>query len=101
MSITFAKFSILDVWQDSEYASQFEIFNPRKVQWNWIAFFKNSFVIPLGLIRHDTGCLANEAFTSDLIVSLKQWLSGLKITNCSAGSSKIEYDHSEKTFLSY
>ena len=35
------------------------------------------------LIRRDTGRLANEAFTSNPIVSLKQKLNGLKITNCS------------------
>ena len=34
------------------------------------------------LIRRDTGRLANEAFTSNLIVSSKQQLNGLKITNC-------------------
>ena len=34
------------------------------------------------LIRSDSGRLANEAFTSNPIVSSKQWLNGLKITNC-------------------
>ena len=34
------------------------------------------------LIRRDTERLANEAFTSNSIVSLKQKLNGLKITNC-------------------
>ena len=33
-------------------------------------------------MRRDTGGLANEAFTSNPIVSLKQYLSGLKTTNC-------------------
>ena len=32
-------------------------------------------------IRRDTGQLANEAFTSNPIVSSKQKLNGLKITN--------------------
>ena len=35
-----------------------------------------------GLIRHDTGRLANEVFTSNPYVSLKYLLSGLKIANC-------------------
>ena len=65
---------------------QFVIFNPWKVKWNWIAFYQNSFVLLPGLlyylIRRHTGRLANEAFTSNPIVSLKQKLSGLKITNC-------------------
>ena len=64
------------------------------------SFFLKFFVISPGLIRRDTGRLANEVFTSDLIVCSKQWLSGLKITNCSAGSLKIEYDHSEKKHIS-
>ena len=34
------------------------------------------------MIRRDTERLANEAFTSNSIVSLKQKLNGLKITNC-------------------
>ena len=34
------------------------------------------------LIRCGTGQLANEVFTSNPIVSLKQKLNGLKITNC-------------------
>ena len=34
------------------------------------------------LIRRDTGRLANEAFTLNPIVSSKQKLNGLKITNC-------------------
>ena len=34
------------------------------------------------LIRRDYGRLANEAFTSICIVSFKQKLNGLKITNC-------------------
>ena len=33
------------------------------------------------LIRRDTGRLANEAFTSNFIVSSRQWLSDLNITN--------------------
>ena len=67
---------------------QFVIFNPWKVLWNWIAFSQNSFVISSGmlyhLIRPDGGRLANEAFTSNpvvSVVSLKQQLNGLKITN--------------------
>ena len=35
------------------------------------------------LIRPDTGRLANETSTSNPIVSSKQNLNGLKITNCS------------------
>ena len=37
------------------------------------------------LIRRDSGRLAHEAFTSNAIVSSKQWLNGLKITNCIDG----------------
>ena len=37
------------------------------------------------LIRRDTGRLANEAFTWNPIVSLKQKLNGLKITNWKGG----------------
>ena len=51
-------------------------------------FFFNSFVISPGLIKHDTGRLENEAFTSNPIVSSKQKLSGLKTTNCNV---KQEY----------
>ena len=51
------------------------------------SLFSKFFVISPGLVYHlirrDTGRLANEAFTSNLIVSSKQKLSGLKITNCS------------------
>ena len=68
-------------------ASQFVIFNPWKDPWNWIAFYQNSFVISSGLlyhlIRRDSGRLANEDVTSNPIVSSKQWLNGLKITNWS------------------
>ena len=46
------------------------------------SLFLNFFVISLGLIRSNTGRLANEAFMSNPIVSLKEQLSGLKITNC-------------------
>ena len=57
---------------------QFVIFNPWKVPWKWIAFYQNSFVLSPGLlyhlIRRDTGRLANETFTSNPIVSLKQYL---------------------------
>ena len=67
------------------YRSQFVIFNPWKVPCNWIAFYQNSFVIWPGflyhLIRRDSGRLSNEAFTSNSIVSSKQWFNGLKITN--------------------
>ena len=44
-------------------------------------FFQNRFVISPGflyhLIRHDSGQLANEAFTSNSVVSWKQQLNGL------------------------
>ena len=64
---------------------QFVIFNPRKVPWDWIASCQNAFVILPGLlyhlIRRDSGPLAYEAFTSNRIVSSKQWLDDLKITN--------------------
>ena len=64
---------------------QSAIFNPWKVRWNWIPFYQNSFVISPGLlyhlIRRDGGRLSNEAFTSNPIVSSKQWFYGLKITN--------------------
>ena len=64
---------------------QSAIFNPWKVRWNWIPFYQNSFVISPGLlyhlIRRDGGRLSNEAFTSNPIVSSKQWFNGLKITN--------------------
>ena len=53
---------------------QFVIFNPRK------AFYQNSFV-KSHLIRQDSGQLANEALTSNPIVSSKHQVSGLKITN--------------------
>ena len=33
------------------------------------------------MIRHETGRIANEAFTSNPIVSSKQWLIDLNITN--------------------
>ena len=63
---------------------QFIIFDPWKVPWNWKAFSWNSFVISPSffyhLIRRDNGLLANEAFSSDPIVSSKQWLNCLKIT---------------------
>ena len=65
---------------------QFVMFNPWKIPRDWIAFSENSFVTSPGLlyhlIRRDTGRLANEAFTSNPIVSSKQQLSCLKITNC-------------------
>ena len=48
-------------------------------------FYQNSLVISPGLLYHlirsDSGRLASKAFTSNLIVSSKQWLNGLKITN--------------------
>ena len=34
------------------------------------------------LISRDSGRLANEAFTSNAIVSVKEYLNGLKTTNC-------------------
>ena len=53
--------------------TQFVIFNPGKVPWNWIAFYQNSFVISPGLlyhlIRRDTGRLANKTFKSNPVVS--------------------------------
>ena len=55
---------------------QFVIVSPRKVPWNWIAFYQNPFVLSPGqlyhLIRRDTGRLANEAFTANPIVPSKQ-----------------------------
>ena len=55
---------------------QFIIFNVWKVPRNWIGFSQNSFVISPSLLYHlvrrDRGRFANEAFTSNLIVSLKQ-----------------------------
>ena len=64
---------------------QFVIFNPWKVPWNRIAFYQKFFVILpdllYHLIRRDSGRLADVAFMSNPIVSLKQWLNGLKITN--------------------
>ena len=73
------------VLEMANFTEQFVIFNPWKVPWNWMAFYQNSFVISPGslyhLIRRDSGQLANEAFTSNPIVSLKQWLNSLKITN--------------------
>ena len=51
-----------------------------------MAFSQNYFVVSPGLlyhlIRRDSARLANEAFTSNPIVSSKQQLTGLKITNC-------------------
>ena len=50
-----------------------------------ISLLSKFFVVSPGLlyhlIRRDTGQLTNEAFTSNPIVSSKQYLSGLKITN--------------------
>ena len=64
---------------------QFVIFNPWKVPRNRIAFYQKFFVILPGLlyhlIRRHSGRLADVAFMSNSIVSLKQWLNGLKITN--------------------
>ena len=61
------------------------IFNPWKVSWNWKAFSQNYFVISSGLFYHLTrrnnGRIANKALTSNPIVSSKQLLDGLKITN--------------------
>ena len=58
------------------FSDQFVIFNTWKIPWNWIAFSQNSFVVSPGLlyhlIRRDYGRLANEAFTSNPIVSSKQ-----------------------------
>ena len=58
------------------YATQFVIFNPWKVSWNWIAFSQNSFVISPGLLYHlircNTGWLANKAFTLNPIVQKLQ-----------------------------
>ena len=56
-----------------------------KVPGNYIAFSQKSFVLSPGLlyhlIRHDSGRVANKVFTSNPIVSLKEYLNGLKITN--------------------
>ena len=41
------------------------------------------------LIRRDSGRLANEAFTSNPIISSKQSLNGLKITNCSVTTLSV------------
>ena len=68
----------------------FEDFSPAFIltqirHWNWIAFAGKSIVISPAflyhLIRRDIGRLANKTFTSNPIVSSKQELSGLKITN--------------------
>ena len=60
----------------AKWTNHFVIFSPWKVQWNWIAFSQNSFVILPGLlyhlIRRDTGQLASEDFTSNPIVFLRQ-----------------------------
>ena len=48
--------------------NQFLILHPWKVPWNWIAFYWNSFVISLGLMRGETGRLANEVYFSNSIV---------------------------------
>ena len=66
------------IFSRNTWLFQFVIFNPWKFPWNWEAFSQNSFVISSGLlwlyhlIRRDSGRLANEAFTSNAIVSLKQ-----------------------------
>ena len=63
------------VWQQAMYR-QFVIFNPRKVWWNWMAFYQNSFVISPDWLYHliirDIGRLTNEVFTSNPIVPSKQ-----------------------------
>ena len=65
-------------------------FNPWKVLWNWIAFYRNSFVMSLGLMREETGGLSNEAYFTNLIGILIQWLSGSKTTNwCLILQSKV------------
>ena len=57
------------------------------------SLYQNSFLMSPGLlyhlIRRESGRLANEAFTSNSIVSLRQWLNGLKITNCVCLAQKI------------
>ena len=50
--------------------NQFLILHPWKIPWNWIAFYWNSFVISLGLMRGETGGLANEVYFSNSIVFL-------------------------------
>ena len=54
------------------------------------SFYQNYFVISPGslyhLIRRGSRRLANEAFMSNPIVPSKQWLRGLKITNCLCNS---------------
>ena len=56
--------------------SQFVIFNPWNIPWNWIALSQNYLVKSAGLLDHltrrDTGRLVNEDFTSNPIVSSKQ-----------------------------
>ena len=87
---------------------QFVIFKPWKVSWNWIAFSQNYFVISPGLlyhlIRRDSGRLANEAFTSNPIVSvvsLKQQLNDLKITNCMLESAPNLWTYLAVRLMSY
>ena len=66
------------------YVVQSVIFNPWKVLWNWIAFSQN-FVLSFGLLYHlirgDTARIANKAFTSNPMVSSKQDLSDIQVTN--------------------
>ena len=79
-----AQSTIQNITKDQKTLHQFVIFNPLKVPWNWIAFYQNSCYITwllYQLIRGDTGRLANEVFTWNPIVSSKQKLNGLKITN--------------------
>ena len=66
------------LWWDSPYQSV--IFNPWKVPWIWIAFYRNSFIMLPGFMRDETGRLANKAYFSNPIASLKQWLSDSKTT---------------------
>ena len=59
-----------------------------------LVFYQTSFVISptflYRLIRRDYGRLANEAFTSNPIVFLKQMVSSLKILNCQVPRTSLE-----------
>ena len=77
------KLSSAHSWQpDSDSVSNFQ---SMKITVELNTFSQNSFVVSPGLlchlIRRDTERLANEAFTSNPIVSSKQQFSHLKITN--------------------
>ena len=45
-------------------ALQFLVLNPWKVPWNWIALYWNYFFTnKLGLVREETGCIANKVYS--------------------------------------